>query len=1108
MLEHILDILLQIQECTDETCPGSAFTAVGAAFATQGYYLLSQVVSAIGAGHMEYWGVFLYMFSFFGFMIMIILNGLQIPKNVMWFVLGPALFNFMIYTGTDVKGVMWRVGNDRNLNQKKVWEIAEPGLRNLRPIVSGELDVANNQESTANKERVMNQIRVPQLFVFWDGLISDTVAQLSAWVGADKMLGRSGGGSNLPESKVELGDSSSTSSESDGTAAILANLKWSKLQGIVGARITTSGLRDSFVEFMAGNCGEALKEQIDERALINARRSPLSFLADAKSTNNVGILKERDNLLESLQKEFMTTQGSLKRLFNKCGDKNSGKGGGEGTTLCEFVGEDTYKDIVDSKIDFIECDKTFKIIMKSLRWETGQIYHKIMADWDNGKQQKEKEILKAFYYGWNLDQSGSGATGSEYSGAGGRISDDKLKYFTRDLIFSYLLRNELEFVPKITNVQYSTKVQAEQASDTHIQSLGSQNKFGEIYTWARMMPYIQGILMFILAGAYPIVCIVFLIPGAHKVIITWAAFWAWVKFWDLGFAIVTVIERSVWGMLGNSTHAAAVNNTLANIVEGSGISSIDVTCKSGPLGSCVFPNIKASGGASSAADIFDKGTAIGLSLNYGVYNGYYIYIMAALYMAVPFICGQVILQGKHGVGQLASMMTGGAEKAAGGAAETSAKSKMSADIMNTAGIAKRQVQANEASKYAIKALDAGNKASEFGLEKMSRSSMLSGRKFAAALEELSASDIQNRSSMLGKEAGMLTGILQSGIQADKGTRLKELAKKGLEVAGILGVSVGGSYALNKLFDSGSTDNDSKNNDENSDSSKGQIYGPVYTPGFNPQNENTNTSHSRVSNAASSNGIKNMTASTGATGAGARTVDGMSWFPTLQLMNLPADMTALAGYEHIRSVVNPLKSSNISYDSHVNAQNFDSEANSNLYKGYADRMDTMAKYQGEIAGYEMMQDLAMSNQHIAGVFGANLMPQQKPYDVKGMIGNGEVFQRDAYGKNEARGMFQFFGDENGAGGSYRELFDKHQNSINQTTVGNMNNVFSPGADKIAENATNYSKRIGQHVLSNVGEGVKAIGTQFTEAKPIVEQQKKMDKSVNDLSAVIDLIQKYK
>ena len=101
------------------------------------------------------------------------------------------------------------------------------------------------------------------------------------------------------------------------------------------------------------------------------------------------------------------------------------------------------------------------------------------------------------------------------------------------------------------------------------------------------------------------------------------------------------------------------------------------------------------------------------------------------------------------------------------------------------------------------------------------------------------------------------------------------------------------------------------------------------------------------------------------------------------------------------------------------------------------------------------------------------------------------------------MFKFFGDENGAGGSYCELFDKYQNSINQTTVGNMNDVFGPGADNIAKNATNYSdQHIGQHVLSHVGEGVKAIGTQFTEAKPIVEQQKKMDKSVNDLSVGID------
>ena len=37
---------------------------------------------------------------------------------------------------------------------------------------------------------------------------------------------------------------------------------------------------------------------------------------------------------------------------------------------------------------------------------------------------------------------------------------------------------------------------------------------------------------------------------------------------------------------------------------------------------------------------------------------------------------------------------------------------------------------------------------------------------------------------------------------------------------------------------------------------------------------------------------------------------------------------------------------------------------------------------------------MSNQHIAGVFSANLMPQQKPYDIKGMTCSGEVIQKGA------------------------------------------------------------------------------------------------------------------
>ena len=71
---------------------------------------------------------------------------------------------------------------------------------------------------------------------------------------------------------------------------------------------------------------------------------------------------------------------------------------------------------------------------------------------------------------------------------------------------------------------------------------------------------------------------------------------------------------------------------------------------------------------------------------------------------------------------------------------------------------------------------------------------------------------------------------------------------------------------------------------------------------------------------------------------------------------------------------------------------------------------------------------MSNQHIAGVFSANLMHQQKPYDIKGMMDNGEVYDKD--GKKDVRGMFQFFGDENGAGGGYKNLVDTFRGELNQ------------------------------------------------------------------------------
>ena len=81
---------------------------------------------------------------------------------------------------------------------------------------------------------------------------------------------------------------------------------------------------------------------------------------------------------------------------------------------------------------------------------------------------------------------------------------------------------------------------------------------------------------------------------------------------------------------------------------------------------------------------------------------------------------------------------------------------------------------------------------------------------------------------------------------------------------------------------------------------------------------------------------------------------------------------------------------------------------------------------------------MSNQHIAGVFSANLMTQQKPYDIKGMICSGEVYSKDG---KDAKGIFNFFNED----GGYKSLLDGYSNHLNYNY--NNENIMNSGFNHV-------------------------------------------------------------
>jgi hypothetical protein len=60
------------------------------------------------------------------------------------------------------------------------------------------------------------------------------------------------------------------------------------------------------------------------------------------------------------------------------------------------------------------------------------------------------------------------------------------------------------------------------------------------------IPYLQGLLLYLLSIAFPFFAILLVIPGRALSFLVWCSLWAWVKSWDVGFALVYVARELLW----------------------------------------------------------------------------------------------------------------------------------------------------------------------------------------------------------------------------------------------------------------------------------------------------------------------------------------------------------------------------------------------------------------------------------------------------------------------------------------------------------------------------------------------------------------------------------
>ena len=96
-------------------------------------------------------------------------------------------------------------------------------------------------------------------------------------------------------------------------------------------------------------------------------------------------------------------------------------------------------------------------------------------------------------------------------------------------------------------------------------SIQAENLKYSIISYALNIPYYQGILLYALAAVFPFWSMLVLIPGRAGAFLYLPLAWLWLKSWDVGFALVLVLDQLLWNLLPSPRLLTAGYNSYADL---------------------------------------------------------------------------------------------------------------------------------------------------------------------------------------------------------------------------------------------------------------------------------------------------------------------------------------------------------------------------------------------------------------------------------------------------------------------------------------------------------------------------------------------------------------
>ncbi|MBL7662190.1 hypothetical protein JNK13_05500 [bacterium] len=482
---------------TDGVAIGAVGHLIAAVMQTAGMYGQSEILAT-----MQFW------FQQMGALIFIAFAAMALGQLVifgsyrgaLWFVIAPVLFQYVIFSKQNVELTNWKFGNRYGENA---------GLN------SGE------EESKAAIEEKLKELKVElpengtaylsNIFVEFDKAVSAIVQNTVAFL---------------------------VDQDRQSDLKFVARMKL--FESLFQERPNSAGLHELIMTGLVGECGQATNnmQSLSSIKILEEKARAKGSSLDPK------ILEQKSKLEEEQARIFSDRKVQFSRPVCQYLQDLQG---------C-FIGSN-FQELNCTRPDLYGCYEPLSYLRPSERGSQDSAScsdvwkYVFLGTYQEAKYKFEKLAKENTKLGLKWEDLAKEVL--EKIPATGEIDNPEVSSAAFQVIAGHLLQNHVLRTPHgaLTSGLYGRLTEHSQMTSEifewgqDAESIGDQ---AYLLTLSGMLPYIQGVALFLLSITFPFFALFLLMPGRVNTFFMWPAMWIWVKSWDIGYALVHMIEQLLW----------------------------------------------------------------------------------------------------------------------------------------------------------------------------------------------------------------------------------------------------------------------------------------------------------------------------------------------------------------------------------------------------------------------------------------------------------------------------------------------------------------------------------------------------------------------------------